>query len=85
MFVLIDNLVILFLIRITSQELLPMRVQYSGHVIQTETCGHYTSLLLVEDLVCIYEFLYKFDTDLYKFLETGTSGVTPKGSDQKLN
>ena len=77
-------MIILFLIRITSQELPPMRVQYSGHVIQAETCDHYTVLPLVEVLVCIYEFLYKFDTDLYKFLETGTSGRTRKGSDQKL-
>ena len=61
-----------------------MRVQYSGHVIQAETRDHYTAPPLVEVLVCIYEFLYKFDPDLYKFLETGTSGRTRKGSDQKL-
>ena len=69
---------------ITSQELPPMRVQYSGHMIQAETRDHYTALPLVKVLVCIYEFLYKFDTVLYKFLETGTSGRTRKGSDQKL-
>ena len=61
-----------------------MRGQYTGHVIQTETRDHYTALPLVEVLVCIYEFSYKFDTDLCKFLETGTSGRTRKGSDQKL-
>ena len=61
-----------------------MRVQYSGHVIQAETRDHYTALKLVEVLLCIYEFLYKFDTDLYKFLETGTLGRTRNGSDQKL-
>ena len=44
-----------------------MRVQYSGHVIQAETRDHYTALPLVEVLVCIHEFLYKFDTVLYKF------------------
>ena len=75
---------LLYIISITSQELPPKRVQYSGHVIQAETHDHYTALPLVEILVCIYKFSYKFDTDLYKFLETGTSGRTCKGSDQKL-
>ena len=68
----------------TSQELPPMRVQYSGHVIQAETLDHYTALPFVEVLVCIYEFSYKFDPDLNKFLETGTLGRTRKGSEQTL-
>ena len=59
MFVLID---MIDNISITSQELPPMRVQYSGYVIQAETCDHYTAPPLVEVLVCIYEFSYKFDT-----------------------
>jgi len=30
----------------------------------------------------IYEFLYKFDTVLYQFLEKGTSDITIMGRDQ---
>ena len=85
MFVLIDMIDNIILNPyFTSQELPPMRVLYSGHVIQAEKRDHYTALPLVEVLVYIYEFLYKFDTDLYKFFETRTSGGTRKGSDQKL-
>ena len=61
-----------------------MRVQYSGHVIQAEIRDHYTALPLVEVLVCMYEFLYKFDPDLYEFFETGTPGRKRMGSEQKL-
>ena len=32
----------------------------------------------------MYEFLYKFDTVLYKFLETRTSDITFMGRDQNL-
>ena len=67
----------------SSQKLPPMRVQYS-HVIQAMTRDYFTALPLVEVLVCIDEFSYKLDLDLYKFLETGTSGRIRKGSDQKL-
>ena len=34
--------------------------------------------------VYIYEFLYNFDTVLYKFLKTGTSDLTYIGPDQLL-
>jgi len=34
-----------------SQELPPMRVQYTGHVKQTETHDHYTALPMVGVLV----------------------------------
>ena len=33
----------------------------------------------------MYEFLYKFDTVFYQFLETGTSDITFMGHDQELN
>ena len=58
--------------RITSQELHPMRVQYTCYMIETET--H----------IYIYEFSNKFDTVLYQFLETGTSDITFMGLDQEL-
>ena len=32
----------------------------------------------------IYEFLYKFDTILYQFHETGRSDITFMGRDQEL-
>ena len=54
----------------TSLELKPMVVQYTGHVIQTETCDQYFALSLVGVLLYIYEFSCKFDTVLYQFPET---------------
>jgi len=54
----------------TSLELTLMVVQYTGHVIQTETGDQYTTLLLVGVLLYIYEFSYKFDTVLYQFIKT---------------
>ena len=70
----------------TSSELPPMVVQYTGHVIQTETRDQYTALLLVGVLLHIYEFSYIFDTVLYQFLETETSDTTftIMGRDQEL-
>ena len=58
-----------------------MVVQNTGHVIQTGTRDKYTALSFV---LHIYEFLYKFDTVLYQFLETGTSDITFMGRDQEL-
>ena len=40
--------------------------------------------LLFLSKLYIYEFAYKFDTVLYKFLETGTSDKTFMGRDQEL-
>ena len=40
-----------FIVHITSQELPPMRVQYTGHVTQTETRESYTALSLAVVLV----------------------------------
>ena len=67
----------------TSSELPPMVVQYTGHAIQTETRDKYTALSLVGVLLHIYEFSY-FDTVLYKFLETGTSDNSFMGREQEL-
>ena len=61
-----------------------MVVQYTGHVIQTETRDQYTALSLVEVLLHKYEFSYKFYTVLYQFPETGTSDLTFMGRDQEL-
>ena len=68
----------------TSSELPLMVVQYTGHVIQTETGDQYTALSLVRVLLHIFEFSYKFDKVLYQFLETGTSDITFMGRDQEL-
>ena len=46
-----------------------MVVQYTGHVIQTETRDQYTA---------------QFYTVLYQFPETGTSDLTFMGRDQEL-
>ena len=70
-------------VRITWQELSPMTVQYTGHVIQTQACDNNTALPLEGVLVMwygrisyIYTFRYNLDTVLCQFLETGRSDRT---------
>ena len=64
-----------------------MRVQYTGHVIETETRDHeiYEKINDIYTKLYKYEISYTFDTVLYQFLETGTSDITFMGRDQELN
>ena len=41
----------------TSSELTPMVVQYTGHVVHTETLGQYTALAWLGVLLHRYEFI----------------------------